>query len=360
MSQPDCLVYDLYLSTLGGGERVMLTIADALAADFSVTVAAPRIPDRRRLRDIGLPCDLPFEAMAPWRFPAASRRADLVVYLANGVPLPSFAARSLLMLQFPFEPLSRFAALAAGSRWCIDRYEILTYSQFASDWVGRRWQRPTTVLHPPVSAPLTTGRAKENLILSVGRFFAVEHCKRQDVLLDAYAALPRVLRKEWRLVLAGGSNDSAGSAAYLSTLQARAESLDVEIMVDLPQPALHALYERASLFWHATGFGRDAKHPERAEHFGITAAEAMSYGAVPMVFADGGQTEVVDERCGVLWNTVDELVEGTIAVIGDDPLRHAMQGAAREKSLQFGEKRFRDTVRRMAASGAAGDQPWLP
>jgi hypothetical protein len=44
----------------------------------------------------------------------------------------------------------------------------------------------------------------------------------------------------------------------------------------------------------------------------MTTVEAMSFGAVPLAFNDGGQREIIQAAHGVLWNTVDELVHESV------------------------------------------------
>jgi len=59
--------------------------------------------------------------------------------------------------------------------------------------------------------------------------------------------------------------------------------------------------------------------PAAQEHFGMTTAEAMGYGAVPVAIGSGGQPEVVDDGVdGFLWRDVDQLKAKTRALV-DDP-----------------------------------------
>ena len=57
------------------------------------------------------------------------------------------------------------------------------------------------------------------------------------------------------------------------------------------------------------------------EHFGISTVEAMSAGAVPIVYRGGGQVEIVrDDENGMLWKTIDELTTKTRTIIEDSSL----------------------------------------
>ena len=67
--------------------------------------------------------------------------------------------------------------------------------------------------------------------------------------------------------------------------------LPVELRVNITAAELQELYHRASLFWHFCGFGQS--DPALVEHFGMTVAEAMQSGCIPLVFDGGGMREIV-------------------------------------------------------------------
>jgi glycosyltransferase involved in cell wall biosynthesis len=328
----------------------MFAAAGALRDDFDVTVAGPSVPDASRLDRFGLPTDIRLRSMHPARFPVASVGVDLVLYLANGVPLPSFARRSLLILQFPFKPLTRWPLLRSAQRACLRRYDVLVYSEFVATWTRRRLEVDPAVLHPPATLAVTPPdlRAKEPVILGVGRFFDVKHAKRHDILIQAYLRLPESVRATWRLVLAGGVEQGPAGQHYLDRLRAMVGEADITFELDVPHERLQDLYDRAALFWHATGYGRADNQPERAEHFGLSTLEAMSHGVVPLVFADGGQTEVVEPGSGLLWRSIDELVAETIRLTGDEPARAALATAAIRRASDFPTAAFRRELRRRA------------
>src|SRR5205807_10344299 len=106
---------------------------------------------------------------------------------------------------------------------------------------------------------------------------------------------------------------------------------------DAPLPALRHLYRRSSIYWHAAGLGAAEADPEQREHFGMTVAEAMGYGAVPVVYAAGGVGEIVrDGADGLHWQNFDDLVSLTQELADDEPRRRALGTAARASSARFG------------------------
>jgi O-antigen biosynthesis protein len=139
--------------------------------------------------------------------------------------------------------------------------------------------------------------------------------KKADVLVESFRALCGQGLRGWRLVLAGGLPGSKweGADSYLENLRQRAQGYPIDLRMDVPGPDLTRLLESAAIFWHAAGYQVDAQvHPEHMEHFGIVTVEAMIAGCLPVVFAGGGQPEIVNDRAdGVLWRTQEELVNRT-------------------------------------------------
>ncbi len=332
---------------------MVFAAAEALRESFDVTVAGPSVPETRRLERFGLPSDVRLRRLHPVRFPVATIGVDLVVYLANGVPLPSLARRSLLILQFPFEPLTRWPVLRQAQRASLRRYDVLVYSEFVAGWTRRRLEVDASVLHPPAQRPDARHAIapKERLILGVGRFFDVEHAKRHDILIEAYRRLPDDLRASWRLVLAGGADATASAQAYLDRLRTMAGDADIAFEVNVAEDRLRDLYDQASLFWHATGFDRAPDQPERAEHFGLSTLEAMAHGAVPLVYADGGQPEIVGPGSGILWHSIDELVAETVRLTSDERARALLSSGALHRANDFPPSAFAEGLRLRAGAG---------
>ena len=349
-SPPRILFFDPYLSTLGGGERYLLTFAEiADAAGASVTVASPTLPPPQRLRDFDLPHGFEMRALDLDRFSDASRSYDCVVYLTNSIPQPSFAPRSYLVVQFPFRGI-RSTIRPFPRRWARDRlsaYECIVYSEYCRHWLLRRWHRDAMVLPPPIRLGTYEPGRKRNIILSVGRFFAVQHSKRQDILVEAFGRLPASVRSTWRLALVGGVGDDASSKAYVSRVRSAAADIGgIDVRTDVSQETLESLYAEASLFWHATGYGRPRYAPGRAEHFGMTTAEAMSFGAVPLVYGDGAQPEIVGTS-GYTWQTIDELVSQSSRLASDEALRARLAAESSRAVDRYDESRFREGVERL-------------
>ena len=342
---PRCLIYNPYFAVLGGGERYTVALGAAISRSHDVVYAAPFPPDRELAQRLGFP---PFEVMHMTQaaFSRSSADFDLAVVVTLEVPPATFATRNLAVVQFPMTTLgdgSRAGRRRDRSR--LAQYHCVTYSRFVREWIRRRWDVDADVVMPSCElAPEEPGQ-KENLVLAVGRFLAREtdqwNSKRQDVMIAAFSELPDHLRGSWRLVLAGGAAPSRDIDRFVAHLRERAEGLPITIEVNVPARRLAELQRKARFFWHASGYERPDDRPEQTEHFGISTVEAMSHGAIPLVYADGGQPEIVDTSFGRLWHTIPELVEQTAALMETPPAELDRMGiAARRASMRFGTERF--------------------
>ncbi|MBK8834419.1 MAG: glycosyltransferase [Anaerolineae bacterium] len=83
------------------------------------------------------------------------------------------------------------------------------------------------------------------------------------------------------------------------------------------------------------------RSPDQAEHFGMSIVEAMSAGAVPVVFAEGGPAEIIlPGKDGLVWRTRDALIENTLELIRRPDRQAAMSAAAITRSRDFETRAF--------------------
>jgi glycosyltransferase involved in cell wall biosynthesis len=324
------LIFNPYLPVLGGGERYTYFIAQAASETNEVVIGGPRVEDAR-LSALGFDTSIPRMELTLRDFSAASAEFDSVFYLTNEIPRQSRAKKSVLIVQFPYEkPASLFQPrqFIRQHRNLASYDQIIVYSRYSQEWTWKRWRVRSEIVAPPVTLGSYDATKKQPIILAVGRFFVGGHSKRQDVLIDAFIELEKRCDSSWQLVLVGGCYDDPVSKKYLADLRQKISGHRIAIYEGLSAGELAELYQSATFFWHATGFGRSPDEPQNAEHFGMTTVEAMSYGAVPLVYADGGQPELVDETCGRLWHSVDELVSQTFALIAQPELRQRAAAAS--------------------------------
>jgi glycosyltransferase involved in cell wall biosynthesis len=209
-------------------------------------------------------------------------------------------------------------------------------SEFTRGWVRRWWGLETELLYPPVQ--LRTPGEKRSHIVSVGRFFGSSrgHSKKQLEMIEAFRLLHASGRAVgWELHLIGGC--SKEDRDYGVAARKASVGLPVVIHFNASGAELNAVLAGASIYWHAAGMGEDhERHPVRMEHFGIAVVEAMSAGAVPVVYAQAGPAEIVCNGIdGLHVHNVEELATVTAGLIGDDQRRVAFAAAARRRSEDF-------------------------
>ncbi len=227
----------------------------------------------------------------------------------------------------------------------VDSYDLITpISQYVQKWLEIYWGKRGEILYPPVDVEsYDPTREKKNIILNVGRFFSGSHNKKHIVMIEAFKRLCRKGLKGWELHMAGGVAPGKVHAEYLERVRRRAEGYPIYLHTDAPYDELKRLYEEATIYWHASGYGENEnRNPIRFEHFGITTVEAMAAGCVPVVIAKAGQLETVEQgRSGFLWNSLSELESYTLQVINNLTLRTSLQQGAIIRARAFDQDNFK-------------------
>ena len=134
---------------------------------------------------------------------------------------------------------------------------------------------------------------------------------------------------------------------HFSELRRKARGLPIEFHVDASPAVIRDCLSRATICWHATGFGIDQQtEPERCEQFGTGVVEAMAAGCIPFVVANGGPSEFVREgETGFLYTSVGELVDKTLTLLRDRQRTAVISQAATRYAEYFSEASFKMTWR---------------
>lgn len=154
------------------------------------------------------------------------------------------------------------------------------------------YQAPRAAFHPPIAPAAGEASAiehPERFFLFVG---TLEPRKNVDGLLEAYAALPRDVRRDHPLLIAGAWGWKAD--LLRARLADRSLSADVRLLGYLHDPALARLYAACTaLVW-----------PTWYEGFGLPPLEAMACGA-PVLTSDVASLPEVVGDAGVLLDPRD-------------------------------------------------------
>ncbi len=347
-------IYDMYLDSLGGGEKYTLNIAECLRPSHDVTVfwndrtILKKAEDRFHL-------DLSGVRIQPNIFQSRAsqlkkmltcREYDALFFMSDGsIPL-LYSHNNILMFQFPVDWVK---SGSLGNRMKMKQFShAICYSFYVKQFIDRTFNINAQVIPPAVDIPVKHLK-KTNTILTVGRFTKAMNHKKQQVMIDAFKQMCDEGLKGWIFILMGSVLPE--DTDFVKELRQQAKEYPIEIYTDVVRDELVNTYARAKIYWHATGFGEDLiRHPERVEHFGISTVEAMIEGAVPVVIKAGGQEEIVQHgEDGFLWKTIEELRMYTRKLIEDNQLREEMAKQAQTIRERFSKKQFCEAMNALVA-----------
>lgn len=330
-----------YLDTLGGGERYTVAFARVLADsgwEVDIEWKDQSLKDKLESR-FGL-------SLKGLNFVPDTKKGsgyDLCFWVSDGsIPL-LHSRKNILHFQMPFHDVDGKSLFNRMKFFRINK--VVCNSSFTKSVINKEYGIESVVIYPPVDVEKIKPKRKENLILYVGRFSGLVQAKRQDILVKAFKKLAKDTEYcEWKLILAGGVE--VGADDTLKEIEKLAAGSKVEIFKSPTYKEIKDLYGRARLFWSAAGFGEDEeREPEKVEHFGITAVEAMAAGAVPIVYNAGGVKEVVkDGENGFFWKKEGELLNISKRLMNNKKLLREKSVLARDASRKFGYERFREEV----------------
>ncbi len=358
------VVYSPYLSTgiLGGGEKHILEFARVAAQRHSVKIALSKNAANfsERVTELSKKLHL-FLGWSPTVFEFIetplgtnvsaiekvlwTRKFDYLYAVTDGSLFFSLARKNNLHIQIPFtqkklHPLERLKLM----NWQVKNAN----SKFTKQIVEQAWQTKIEfVQYPLIRVDEFPERIrKQDMILSVGRFFTHLHSKRQDVLIQAFKLLQSQQNfRNWKLVLCGPNDNPE----FVQRLRRAAQGMSVEFKHDLDRKALVELFSQARVYWHAAGFEQDSHiHPEAVEHFGISIVEAMAAGAIPVVVGKGGPVEILSgDLSQLLWQTVDSCVQITTNVIENSQNEERLRMLCTERARDFSQVSFERLVWQM-------------
>lgn len=286
-------IYNSYWNTKGGGESHALSFATILQKFETVYLISEQDFDIGELSEyykIDLTnCRKIVQNNINTEF---TKQFHIFINSTFQSNLESKAQKSYYIVSFPHKNITKEA---------LESYEFIYNSDYTLRWSKLYWgNHKGQLIYPLGSLNMNNNilnEDKENLILSIGRFFVGGHSKNQHIIAKAFIDMIQKIpnNKNWKLVLIGSINkNSQEDLAYVNDIESLLKGSNYEIITDATRDSLEDYCKKASIYVHATGLGIDElKYPEKLEHFGITPIEAMTFGCFPIVYKYGGPSEVI-------------------------------------------------------------------
>ncbi len=333
-------IYNPYLDTLGGGERYSLSFAKVLSDNgYQVDI---EWSDPLIIGKLENKFGLDLKNISTVKDVKRGDGYDIIFWVSDGsIPL-LHSRHNFLHFQIPFKNVSGKSLLNKMKFFRIEK--IICNSEFTKTIIDKEYGVNSIVLYPPVDTAKFKPQKKEKIILSVSRFSQLTQSKRQDVLIEAFMKFYKKGYKDWKLVLAGGTE--VGAQEFLINIKEMSKGFPIEIIENPDFKELAKLYGISKLFWSAAGYGVDEyREPSKVEHFGIAVVEAMASGSLPLVFEAGGHKETVaDGNNGYLWSEKNQLISKTVQVIKDLGLFKKMAVNAIETSHKYSYENFKKRI----------------
>jgi glycosyltransferase involved in cell wall biosynthesis len=356
-------IFHDFMGSIGGGEKLVLTLAKALSADLYTTDLNTDIVQKLGYGDVNIVNLGPLSKTPPLKQIDASmkfkrlkvdKEYDFHVFSGNW---SHYAAEKLHPnLLYCHTPVRAFYDLKEWTIKNLDnamqrlgaRIWIFTHKRFnersiqhvdsivansenVKGRIKRFYNRDATVINPPVPTKLFEFKEVGDFWLSVNRLYPE---KRIDLQYEIFRRLP-----DERLKIVGGSTLGDHSKAYMSKLGDVPPN--VELLGQVSREELTDLYARCKGFI-ATAVDED---------FGMTPVEAMASGKVTLATNEGGFREtLVDGVTGWLLPADRDAFVGKIRTLTQDGLM-TMREACLKRSMLFDEAAFVSKMRKYIWDG---------
>lgn len=349
-------IYDPYIDDIGGGEKYMLTIAHVLSQNNDVFVFWDNKEDLLSIEK-RFSINLSKVKLTPNIFSSktsflkrllSSKKYDAIIVLSDG-SLPYVLSKKLYIhIQ---QPIQEFEKDSIKNKIKLSRVNrFFCNSEFTKNLIYNKFQIKTVVIYPPVVIHAKKVK-KTNSILHVGRFRVkntpVDDYKKQHVMITCFKEMVNRGLKGWVLDMVVSFPEKDKDT--FEKMRKTAAGYPILFHINETNDKLWDYYSKAKIYWHASGYGEDLdKHPEYAEHFGISTVEAMGAGVVPVVINAGGQKEIVtDGENGLFWSTTPELIENTLILIHSKDIMSELSKNAKIRALDFSADEFSTKIKEM-------------
>jgi len=350
------LILHDYLDNIGGGEKLMLTLAREIGADVATLDYNPELVSAMgfsgvKVHGFGATSNVPplKQIIASLRHWMADYRREYDYFIYSGNWSRYSAFRHHPNMWYCYTPVRAFytdyariaSSLPAHKRLLFKAWvqlhkradlhsirdvdKIVSISRNVQERVKRFYGRDSSIIYPGTDTSRFRFIEDGGYWLSVNRIYPE---KRVDLQVEAFRRMP-----DERLVIVGGNLAGDHSSAYASSVLSNLPK-NVEYLGRVDEGRLAELYGRSRGFI-CTAFDED---------YGMTPVEAMAAGKPVVATREGGYLEtVLDGETGVFIEpTVAGLVGGVRRVGADAP---SYRGACERHAREFDTSRFVERMR---------------
>lgn len=367
----------------GGGESVCMNTLEALQDDHDVTLFTLTEPDFEELNEYfetsvdELPVKRPYalgyvvdklKRVTNFEFDLLKSALlnrylrrwesefDLVVSTTNELALRGPSVQYVHLPQFDRAALPDALGSVESSSGVYDLYDrgcatiagfdealvedsrthLLTNSRWTAEIVREVYGKTPEVVYPPVDTETFSQFSdvpwaeKEDGFVTIGRILPLKKMLR---VIDVVAGVHR-RGHDVSLRIYGPVADEE----YYAKVERRAAEYD---FVHLEGELRHSDEEQMETLCRQRYYINGCEH----EAFGISIAEMVAAGAIPFVPNDGGQTEIVDGREELTFETVPEAVDKIDRVLTDEELASRIRTGLADRASEFTYDAFQSNVR---------------
>ncbi len=324
-------IFHDYIGAIGGGEKLILTLARGLDADVITTDVDADSVRKMGFEDVNVISLGGTVKLAPFKQISASlrfmlcdfsKKYDFFIFSGNWA---HFAARKhkpnmwycftparvfydlhdTFLRRQPFIRRQLFKSWVAAHEYVNRKFAahvgyVVTISGNVQKRIKKYYGLDSVVVYPAIDVPKYRFREYGDFWLSVNRLYPE---KRIELQINAFRQMP-----DEKLLIVGGFAEGDHASDYVSGI-INALPHNVKLLGTIPENELIELYSTCK--GHIT--------TSLDEDFGITPLEAMASGKPTVAVKEGGYMEtVIDGSTGVLVNAEESaIIDGVKRVSGN-------------------------------------------
>jgi alpha-1,2-mannosyltransferase len=353
------LVVHPYLNDIGGAEEVLLKVLEALTEQKQEVYLLGELPKGSIFDNLApnsvKQIQYDSEKFEPKRFRAFQKLLfhhsslkgklrkkvgpmDLEISTQDPIYFIGVGKKRVAYIHFP-ENLTRMQRPNLRRKWLWKLFYLpislqlkrqvgktsllMCNSKYTQAAVMSYWGKTAEVVYPPIDVEDFHPGAKEDLVVSVGRFVPT---KNYELIAEVAKRLPNV-----KFVIVGRKRPKDSYYDKIAALKPD----NLTLVTDASRSEVAAYLGRAKIYLHGMV----------GEHFGISVVEAMAAGCIPVVHNSGGPREAIGDL-GYVYNNADECVEAISKALQSKTLPAAIAERAKMFSSENFKHNFIETLQK--------------